>query len=339
MALLRRDGRRWLPSRRGIFFTIMALFVVTLIYIFFMSNQPFRVVSTPNPAGKSSSLDRSVSVNNHLLSLKSGLIKRAVLVSGYNALRSMQDYSLDQGTFISDLNGTFAEILINGSVGGTPLSAMGIDHMENTTLSFLLHEIWNLTVDFLKIDMNYTIHGVSIYQDNMTGPWQLGLSADVTLELNATVAEWTSRQAINVILPLEGHLDPLYSVSTGGLFNNTLHRTNITRWNVSYVKEFISFMDYRFEPDGPSYLMRLQNDTNSSNCCGIESLIYFESTKNMSFVDYCYFGEKCEGSNPNGTFSLYNITGITNESHQFKLEQYHIVEAKYNLTAQAVPTP
>lgn len=324
-------------GKRGIFFTIMALFVVMAIFFYFWTSQPLQVPSSGEWGGGRASLGRAVFVNEYVSSLKESLVKRALAVSAFNAIRAMSAYTVNESVFFTDYSAAFNEIVLNGTINSNPLTSYGIDYMENSTLPHLLELIKNSSEGFLRITMNYSITGVEAYQDNSTGPWQVGAKMNLSVYIDAEVAEWRQNQTISALLPIEGIEDPYYSVNTGKAWSKFIKRTNITKWNLSLLQEFINRREYKYEEKAPSFLLRLENSSASSACCGIESVVYFDSSKNMSFVDYCYFGEKCPGSDPGGNFSLYNVTGITTPTYQFKIEPYHASEEKYNLTDYLVP--
>ncbi|MBI5388837.1 hypothetical protein HZB01_00480 [Candidatus Woesearchaeota archaeon] len=221
--------------------------------------------------------------------------------------------------------------------------------MENSTIDDLLLELTNLTQQDLHLQSNISLNRMLIYQTNDTGPWMVGMSAGFDFSVNATLALWENKTAqFNTSLEIEGLDDPLYMVSTGGSFTNiftdtlgndsTTTLTKNNQWNSTLLNALAAQRSYVPEPHGPSFLMRLTNDTmGESICCGIESMIFDGIPQptdwaNASYVDYCFWSTN--DRNTCGSNKVAGIVGITNASYNYRIASYHIL--KYNINASEI---
>ncbi|MBN1157480.1 hypothetical protein JXA85_07700 [Candidatus Woesearchaeota archaeon] len=322
---------------KGIFFTIISLFVVTLIYFFVMTDSMGDVRYSSRAAGGVAAKERILSTNDYVTSLKADYVERALRTGSYNALLSMVTYMNKTHSFISGVQGNFTEVLLNGTIEGTPLADMEIYFMENKTLPVKIEEIQAASMEFLRINASLLIKGINLEQNAESGPFRVAVALNLSVYVDSGVASWNDTYTIISYTEIDGISDPFYFMFTpenysGNInYSNSFKKTNISEWNLNGTKSLILERGYKYEEKAPSFLNRLQGSFSASGCCGIESLIYFNSTKNMSFADYCYFSERCQGSNPKANFSLYNITNITTDVYRFKLEPYHIGTTKYDL--------
>ena len=138
----------------------------------------------------------------------------------------------------------------------------------------------------------------------------------------------------DIIFSIEGFNDPLYFGNTGGDYNNTIRASNTSYWDLAVLQQHIALRTYKYEPRAPSFLMRFENGTSGSFCCGMESIIYdsMPHKADRSYVDYCYFSDVCD-TGPDEYGRLYNVTGITTAAYQFQIRAYHL--DKYNVTDYA----
>lgn len=331
-------------GKKGIFFTIMAIFFISLLFIFFFSQVPVKVQKPLTGAGKESVKARLIQLDDHVKNLDESYLSRVLLVSGREAMRSYIAKNMNDSAYFGKLNQTFAEMMMNGTINqGQDLneSTYGIYYMVNNTLTRHLKAFLDATTRFLDVETNITIHDLRIYQDNSTGPWAFAVEMNSTYWIRDGVGFWNFTSPFTVLVPIEGFYDVPFAVDADTSMKRIIVQTNITRWGNTSLHRFIELQAFKHDERAPSFLQRIQGDGNASSCCGIESILPFDfldpGTKNMSYVDHCYFFESCPGSDLSGNFSLYNITTITNSSYHFRLEPYHISEGRYNVTAYSYP--
>lgn len=217
--------------------------------------------------------------------------------------------------------------------------------MQGNTLLERLESIENASRRILFIETDFDLGNVTIYQNNDTAHWYVRVDMNISYNVNSSIAFWKNSISVSSFLSILGLEDPYYYVMSGGIPNiienelesiTTEYLTKNFLWNLTYLKQHINYMTYKPEEQAPSFLMRFINNTGASLCCGIESIIYHSVDKNMTYIDYCFWNETCPGSDPDGNYSLYNITGITTPSYSFKLEPYHW--RQYNVSEYAVWT-
>ncbi len=350
-------SRNLFCGKKGIFFTIIAIILVTLISIAFT---PYDYVSYKDriPA----ITGRIGIANSYVKSLEFSFVKSALETSGRDALSALVLY-INKTTYLPDagaLNSTFIELLLNGSINGTPVecyldneplsasacfASLNPDYsvMRNKNLLFKFSAMENASRDVLLIrtDFKDTVEGysVSLYQNNETGPWKIGIGLASNYTVDASIVYWNISQNISVTVPIEGLLDPVYLVNAS--YNNTIMKSNNTVWNVTSLSRMIKDMKYAYHPSAPSFLMRLYYNLsiNGSKCCGIESpvnpnrLNVPKCTK-KSYIDWCFYSRDCTDG------ELYGVSGITTyvdgeEYIGFKLDLSHAV-GPYNLSVSSL---
>jgi len=332
----------------GIIFTLMAIIVITIV-LFAIRPASYAPLEQRIPV-----IHNRVGVaSEHLFKLQHVYLERAMIHSGYLALNAYIKYvnlSLDEPVDLDEANQYFFEIITNNSMNTTGLncSVCPVRYytsiLENHSLNDKLNEFTNLSKEFLNLDTDITVNDIQLFQSNLTGPWEIGIWINVSIYLNGSIATWNiikyNTTAVFSIIGLE---DYMYLRNTrilaGGPYKNYVYAANFTYWNYTTFSHFIGNRTYKHEPTAPGFLNRMINSLTESECCGIESVVYQgwgagEYNNNMSFIDYCYWGQGCNGSTPGGYFSLYNVTGITSDTYPLKIEPYHYAEERYNLTYQ-----
>ena len=220
--------------------------------------------------------------------------------------------------------------------------------MRGNFLNNKIAQLNNLSNEIYFANASFEILNFTIYENNASGPFSVMAYLEANYTLNSSIAYWKINRSYTVPVTLQGLPDPYLGVMTKGIRTNniswmpanqsTIVLTYQIIWQFVNFTQFLKYKAYKPEPDGPSYLMRLSNNTSFSRCCGIESLIFFEDYPiNMTQIDYCYWSGTCLGSIPGQASSLYNISNISKVSavpfSKFLLDPYHV--STYNLTESA----
>ncbi|MDD5086347.1 MAG: hypothetical protein PHV16_01215 [Candidatus Nanoarchaeia archaeon] len=329
-----------IKGKRGVFFTLIAVLVVSVLVIAFSYNENF---TSKNRVPIISS--RVKTSSNFVRDLEESYIKASLQTSSYNAINSILLYIENYRTFEGlgneqELNDMFKEVLINGSIKGAKLyQGYGISLMNGNTFEYRLNRIeqasknfFNLRTDFKKEDIE-----VAIFQTNDTGPWYIGVNLTLEYTVDADVAYWNRTKTFTIFLDLREFNDPLFLVNPKTAAHRKINPTpfNSSEWDIDTLKIHINSGTYRHEPNASSYLNRLFNSAKVSECCGIESFVnetLCRQIEEKSYVDFCFWSDVCDPGTKYGE-NLYNITGITNETYPFKLDAYHA--ARYNVLGQA----
>ncbi len=350
---------RLFSSRKGIFFTLIAILVVSVLFITFVPRQGL-TLKADIPLVES----RVSTANDFVETVKASYLPMALRMSSYNALNALSEYlkQRNNGLFSDndELNRNFAEVMLNGSIfcelGGQnkhmPIDeclGLGRTFMNNRNLTQRLRDIENSSMATLHLDTNfsrdwYGDYNVVLFQNNETGPFQVGVNITVNFSVDAGVAWWNDTRRISAVFSFDGIEDPLYSVKSqsdlGILYTNVFNQTNLTSWNLTNTFQEIEWRRYRYDMNGSSFLTRFTETDERSECCGIESLINpfvmtAASVGNVEkpYADWCFFGTRCPLNQPG---SLWNISCVTDTSpapekfHKFALDTYHA--STYNIT-------
>jgi Tfp pilus assembly protein PilE len=322
-------------NKKGIFFTMISLLFVVVIIAFFMPNTEYYSYSNKIPALKA----RATKANGFLESVYGDLGERALRYSSYNAIKSLNDYIDYTGKPLSSLQADFKSVLINGTIGGTSLESYGITRMRNSTLPYFLSRFSKLAENELNLKTNITINSVSIYQSESTGYSKFAVDLNLSVYLDSGIATWNTTKVITSVQDIDRFYDPYYISNAG--HTHLISFSNITKFSSpDQVFGIIDRIEYTYEPKAPNFLMRFENKSANSSCCGIESLINpvelgINSDSHLSYADYCYFGQPASDSCGYPSYVLYNFTHLTatapgEKFYAFKLEVYHT--NKYNLT-------
>jgi len=321
-------------NKRAMFLTLITVTLVVAVIAFFMPNYE----SLPEVSRIMTVQTRINKANGLMESLHTTLLKRALTGSSYSAVKALVSYVNDSGKPLSDVQANFSEVVLFGTLNSQSLNeTYGINNMVNNTFPEKLVMVQDLAAEEMMLYLNFTVNDVTIHQDNDTGFSQVAIDLNITINLDAGIAIWNTTSIITGVLELNRFYDPYYIINED--YSNEIGFANSTDWTVDLINNHILDINYTFETDAPSFLMRFENNSNASACCGMESFINpnefgFVSDDPWTYVDYCYYSKRCIDSTV-GNKSLWNITSVSSSQvaddfYGFKLEIYHIT--KYNLT-------
>ena len=321
-------------NKKAMFFTLIAIVMVVTIMAFFLPDAGYISQSSKIPTVRI----RVAKANNLIRNFKTDLVENELKSSGYYGVKQVLKCMQYKEQFLADYEGDFYEIMVNGTLNDNNLTyECGSDYMINKSLNYRLNLLSEMPEEQLHIFTNFTIMDVSMYQSNETSFYKLGLMLDYNIKMDAGIARWDTNTTLTTMIDLDEFNDPYY-IGNANMTNN-IDFVNTTDWTVPLVNDQIDNIRYTYSEYAPSFIMRLENNSNKSSCCGMESFINpyamnMTTDEPWAYVDYCFYGRECQGSIP-GNKSLWNITGISSVSisekyYMFKLDSYHL--AKYNLT-------
>lgn len=298
-------------NKKGMFFTLIAIILVTSVILSFnlavqyKNYNKMKVVET-----------RTMTMDNYVNNVQRDM-QRALYISTFRALVSIDNRIITNHTFVSDSKDAFDEAIIDGTLDGYPLPLM-----QNQTIPEWEDKVESKAAKSGFI-LNVTTSEISIKH---TSPWKLESVATLDMELtdNYDTAYWNlTSMNISSTISILGFEDPLFSMNTNGKISRMISSLKSCN-NVSSVKNLLEEGKYVNNTLAPSFLMRLENNMSASPY-GIESLvnknelvIYGESIEvNSTSVDYLYW------DNYGGNVS--RIDGISNDGHPlFRLDQAHV---------------
>ncbi len=303
-----------MKSKKGVFFTFIALFMIILIISYVTTKENYRYRE------RSSAISMRIKTMNKFMQDFEEDINRELYIGGYRALISMNAYvKLIQG-YVPEVNQVFAEILVNGTANGTTMDLMSQETQGADITSWLARI--NEESSKLNIYVNMYINKIEVSQ---VSPW------DIEIQLNATVnisdqknlASWNFNKIYARQISILGFEDPLYTVGTADRVTNLINISPYTEFviggNPSNLNDHVTNSYYVTSTQSPSFLMRFSGELSASPY-GIESMIYPEeigaqtAIKPRSVIDYIYFGNQT---------TVGDICNVTNTVSRFRIDAVH----------------
>ncbi len=283
-------------NNKGVFFTFIALFVIILVVAVVTTKDTYRYRE------RSSAIYSRVKTMNNFIQDFDEDLERELFIGGYRALISMNAYVRQIQGYVTDLDETFTEILVNGTAdnGNITMSLMRQETQGADINSWVARV--NEEADELNIITSVKVHEVSI--QHIT-PWTVEVRLNATINISDVkgLASWVFDKEYKQEFSIIGFEDPLYTVETSdkvtNLVNITPNMTFIGPNNDTTILEGHLLNSYYINhTDAPSFLMRFTGNLSSSPF-GIESMVNVEELfeqgllkKNRSVIDYLYFGEQ-----------------------------------------------
>ncbi len=365
-----------LKTKKGIFFTSIAILIAAVLIVTF-GTQRAVTMKDQLPATQA----KAESVNTQVRDLRNSYLPQSLYIATYSAFYAIADYMRQRGDYFLGadaslkFNNTLKEVIINGTMccglaGHVPPcdsdsitdvnnpsihkgvdQCLGIEIMRGRNLTRRLQDMENASFRAFGINTsfgkNYNAMQLAIFQDNRTGPWQIGANITVNYLVVAGDVMVNNTENISTVFGIHGMPDPLYAVGSRGaaedggvVHTNYFNATNVTNWNISTFYRQIDWRMYRHEANASSFLNRFYGVDERSPCCGVESLINpfvmasVNGQRERSYADWCYYGlnNRCTAAQ---TGAMWNVTCITTESdgtrfYRFAIDSYHA--SKYNLT-------
>jgi len=315
--------------KKGIFFTFIA---ITIMAVFILVSTP--QADTSLQKDTQAIRTRISSVDTYVDDLENRYFETVLRATTYKTILSLIFYINSTGSYITDMDSAFSEVMMTGKINGVPIDSItGKKIMNNNTLTDWSKRIIDAAEDTLNVNTTINVSGVSVFQ---TKPWNIDSSMSVNFTVKSNVAEWKKSAVITATISIEGLHDPYYLVNTNKAYTNQIKKSTVefNQWNIAKLREHLRNGTYVHweNSDAPSFLMRFTNTISSSNCCGIESMVnpnkITPSDQRESYADYFFWQHKFA----NNCTQLYNITGLWDEFRYFKLDFDHVT--RYNITAQ-----
>jgi hypothetical protein len=272
-----------LKNKKGMFFTILTIVIISL---FIISYIVFTNIEKTETVEK-----RIETLNAFTISIEKD-IPRQLYVSGYRFIFVTEKNILERGAFSTDIESEFQEAFFNGTIHGEPSSVLvGTTFVDMQTA---LQQYGG------KINANLTLTNptISLTQED---PWhvKVTLTANMQVTDENKLALWNKTETFSEKIPIENFDDPIYIVNTNGKIVPKVINTNYTPFvsgaSPANLLVHITQMRYTASTEAPSFLMRLEGNL-SSNPQGIESLVNLAAfstqgitTQQKSIVDHIYF--------------------------------------------------
>lgn len=309
-------------NRKGFFFTSIAILILSILMIG-LRPLPSDVLIDQIPVIE----ERVLSVNDYVKELDYDYINKALLVSSRSAFISYSKHIIQNGSFENenDMQKNIFSLMVYGNLTNGVIK-------NNYSLVNLLNNITTMINDSMRVEttINYgDFSEFAIYQDNSTGPWHIGLNFSLNFSVESDLAIWNiSQKNYNILVHVDNLPDAYLSINSNENVNiRNITPSPFTDWNYTSFKAHFKNETYSWSNISPNFLSRLINRTSPDNQTGIHTIIGTQSGDlggplvgefyNKSFIDFCYFSDKCDEK-------LYNVTAITNATYPFRIDEHHL---------------
>lgn len=284
-----------IQNKKGIFFTML---VIVMLSLFIITYTFYSQVEERKSVEK-----RIETLNNFVFSLEENL-PRQLRTTGFRVIFLFEKRIVETGSYITNLNATFNETFVNGTIYGQvddEVKAL----MEGATLPEIIEDIKE-KAQKINADVEFVNPMISVSQ---TDPWRVKvtLSTNLIIEDQGELVLWNRTGDIDAFIDIDNFEDPLYLINTNGLVTNKIKKSPysvfVSGSNIANLSLHSENSYYFASATAPSFLDRLEG-INAANANGIESLVNLEklSAQNIqvqdkSVVDYIYFStsnpQKC----------------------------------------------
>lgn len=301
-------------NKKGIFFTAMAIVIVTLFvmsYAFFYSIQDRETT------------EKRVSSMSSFLSSEEEDLSRQLYVFGFRFIFLAEDKIFSTNQPISGLPSLLNESFFNGTFYG-----VNQEILDGATFS----EVVSPTEEKASnLNINLSLSSPEI-EMSQADPWNVKFSMKVKLFMvdKSSLAEWNKTEIITAYVPVTFFPDPMYYLNAQEYMQNITkspYSTLVSGADISNLSSHYANGYYIASTEAPSFLNRLQGISNQS-AYGIESFINLQKlsqhgvpVQDKSVVDHVYF------SMQNPTACNTKPIGMPPE---FKLDSAHL--AVYNVS-------
>lgn len=267
-------------SRRGIFFTMMAIVVLTL----FLVSYSFYSVTEE----RKSVQERIETMNSFIQSMDADL-ERQVYISGFRMTFLLVDHVITED-YITDANASYHELFFNKTINGesTNLTQLVMQDAGFDGIVALANEYGS------EVNLEVSLEN-EVFEVVQSDPWTLTFS--VTIDLNiedaSGVASWGSKKTYTNDVSVEGFDDPTYLQSV-----NVFQQITKSPYSTIDSTNIVSHAEgpyYIASTTAPDFMSRLEGDFEAEDIYGIESLVRIAAIEpeyqvhTRSIVDHEYF--------------------------------------------------
>lgn len=276
-------------NKKGIAFTLVSLLIAsTLMTVMFIGD------TTPADAYLDS------------LSLRRGTTDSTITAFTtyfpYHAQKSTKD-SLQKISLTANTTKSLYQSGLPDAIEAKALIANCFSHGHFTTPSGSLTNctpIWdeiNTVEAFAEqntqtnIDLNPK--NTRVYQ---TSPYHLTIRSDLHVDGSDFTASVKRTEQVRTRIPFRGVQSPLYRASTDEPQPRINWHTNLSRWTNKSADRLIDGRRFVHYDEAPNFLQRLSNESATSECCGMTSIVppkTANNPNNYSNLDYQYFNNEC----------------------------------------------
>lgn len=253
-------------NKKGIFFTIIAVSLVTVLIFSYIIYNEYRL------RDKSLVIETRIDSMNDFLKDVETDIERGLFIAGFRGLLGINQNIIDKGQFVTNFPVLFNEIVLNGTLNGNS-SPLANDSSFNLWIK-------KMQSQSLKLGIVLNVSQSDVWSAMVT-PWIMAVYINATIRTEDvnSLASWVRNKTYWTSINIEGFEDPVFAIKSGGYYTRTIKRSpykvfSDNKNDVSGLLDHVLKGYYIAYPAAPDYLMRLQGNLgNSSSGLGIESTV------------------------------------------------------------------
>lgn len=270
-------------NKKGFTYLISAILLASILLAFIATGNNYSYQDEQKSDAK-----RLVYTNDFVQGFNQDF-ERALQISSFRAIVSLEDHIALTYTFLNDTEDSFREAVYYGTINGTPAATMA-----NSTLLNYTDKVSMISSRF-GINLTVNITEIRIAQHT---PWFLDVEADADVFINDTSnsAYWKYNKTFYSSVSILNLRDPLYMVHFPSALHNTIRMSNYTYFvspdnNTMNLSNHTALGFYIVNPAAPNYLMRLENNYSSSPT-GIESIVNVDELELQQQNHPAYYPER-----------------------------------------------
>ena len=152
---LRKFGlnNRWSLNKKGVFFSFIAVIFLSLLMFSLGVGDNYKMRQ------KSFVIETMIDTMNRFIIAVEEDIERGAFIAGYRSFFELNNYVVSEGEYITDLNSSFSELFINGTLNGNVSSKL----VNNT----ITHWMQRIQDEAVKVDIiiNFSIHNITLFHE------------------------------------------------------------------------------------------------------------------------------------------------------------------------------
>ncbi len=297
-----------LTGRKGFAYIVSASLILLVVLFTFLA------VQRPMHTERQEAYESRIRTMNDFVESVNKDLERVSFISAFRTLMALEDDIGNRGEFIEDIDESFRETFMYGTIQGAEVPLMNDTSVEE------YEERINLIAGTMGIKIDLNVTRIELYH---TDPWNVEVNITTIVNISDMHGEvyWEYEEKTNARLPIRNLRDPLYAVHTLNRLPNTVRELNATYLvspenDTSNLQEHINQSYYLASPYAPSFLMRFEGN-NSASPYGIESIVNIHelSAQDLTVypdrakIDYVYFNNIDESP------YICNVESISLESY------------------------
>ncbi len=210
-------------NRKGVFFSIVSVFIITIFYLSFSMSTERRMLESEMEATRT----RVDVLNSIVNDLESRYLERMLYVASYSALGSMSRYSVSptgcpnrfcgpSNNFLGfELGASFKDLntsIFEGKIHPNAFSSIDLPSGYGITQQNLQAQLAQLAIDFENLGLKIEGLSFEVTTFEQKDPWTVVVGATISYDFRdeSKVASWKGKTHKQVEVDIRGFMDPLY---------------------------------------------------------------------------------------------------------------------------------